>query len=129
MRAVVMTISTSLHWSWNNCISASRNSLDISFAYPPEVPPSSTISTYFIEKIHNLGKFIFLNFRKITSRNSAPMDSTCSFTAGRTSKPLKCKIGVNTAVYTKDRQCLAFFWEESKNPFPFGLFFKISRLT
>lgn len=39
--AVVITISTSLHYLANNFISASINSLDITLAYPPTPAPSS----------------------------------------------------------------------------------------
>lgn len=66
INAVVITISTSLHCSRKSFISASMNSLDISFAYPPAPDPSSSIST---------------------SMNSAPRDCTCSRAAGLVSKP------------------------------------------
>lgn len=67
INAVVMIMSTSLHWSANNVISASMNSLLISFAYPPPPSPSS---------------FTF------TVRNWAPSDSTCSLTDALVSNPL-----------------------------------------
>lgn len=66
IKAVVITISTSRHCSKKSFISASMNSLDISFAYPPAPEPSSSIST---------------------SMNSAPRDWTCSRAAGRVSNP------------------------------------------
>mmetsp|Transcript_64157 Transcript_64157/g.106060 ORF Transcript_64157/g.106060 Transcript_64157/m.106060 type:complete len:286 (-) Transcript_64157:19-876(-) len=64
MSAVVMIMSTSLHWSPISAFSASWYSFDISFAYPPWPSPDSLI---------------------LISRNSAPIDSTCSLQAARTS--------------------------------------------
>ena len=67
IRAVVTIISTSLAYYANNSISAAINSGDISLAYPP--PPSP----------------LSLN---LTSKNSAPSDSTYSLTAALVSNPL-----------------------------------------
>eukprot|EP00982_Pelagococcus_subviridis_P009671 30937-Pelagococcus_subviridis.AAC.29 len=64
MSAVVTTMSHSAHCFANSSISAAMNSGDISFAYPPAPSPLSSSST---------------------SRNSAPMDSTCSLAAALTS--------------------------------------------
>ena len=66
INAVVITMSTSRHCSRKSFISASMNSFDISFAYPPPPEPSSLIST---------------------SINSAPSDWTCSRAADRVSNP------------------------------------------
>lgn len=66
--AVVITISTSSHCFANNFISASMNYLVISFAYPPTPAPDSFSKPF-------------------TSKNYAPRDWTCSFTAGLVSKP------------------------------------------
>lgn len=67
MRAVVIIMSTSLAYLANSSISASINSLDISFAYPPVPSPLSAI---------------------FTSINSAPSDYTYSLTAALVSNPL-----------------------------------------
>mmetsp|Transcript_9199 Transcript_9199/g.13636 ORF Transcript_9199/g.13636 Transcript_9199/m.13636 type:complete len:214 (-) Transcript_9199:697-1338(-) len=65
IRAVVTMMSTSWACSSISAACAFLKSSDISLAYPPEPLPSSLIGT---------------------SRNVAPMDSTCSFVTGRTSK-------------------------------------------
>mmetsp|Transcript_3340 Transcript_3340/g.11581 ORF Transcript_3340/g.11581 Transcript_3340/m.11581 type:complete len:308 (-) Transcript_3340:521-1444(-) len=65
MRAVVMMMSHSFACCLKSSISASRNAWLISLAYPPAPSPSSSMDT---------------------SRNSAPMLSTCSRAALRTSK-------------------------------------------
>lgn len=67
INAVVTIMSTSLAYLANKAISASMNSLDISLAYPPFPSPSSFI---------------------LTVKNSAPSDSTYSFTAALVSKAL-----------------------------------------
>ena len=67
IKAVVTIISTSLAYLANNFISSSINSLDISLAYPPCPSPDSF---------------------NLISKNSAPKDSTYSFTASLVSKPL-----------------------------------------
>ena len=67
IRAVDIKMSTSLHCLANNSISAFIYSGDISLAYPPVPSPDSFIDT---------------------SKNSAPSDCTCSFTAARVSKAL-----------------------------------------
>mmetsp|Transcript_6030 Transcript_6030/g.26641 ORF Transcript_6030/g.26641 Transcript_6030/m.26641 type:complete len:200 (+) Transcript_6030:3310-3909(+) len=65
INAVVTTMSHSSHCLAKSAISAAMNSGDISLAYPPSPSPDSSIET---------------------SKNSAPMDSTCSLAAARTSK-------------------------------------------
>lgn len=50
MRAVVMTISTSLHYLAKSFISASMNSLDMTLAYPPTPAPPSSPSNYNSKK-------------------------------------------------------------------------------
>jgi len=67
MRAVEITISTSLAYFMNKSIWASWNSLDISFAYPPPPSPDSSIDT---------------------SKNEAPTDSAYSLTAALVSNNL-----------------------------------------
>lgn len=67
IKAVVIIISTSLHYYLNKAISAAINSGDISLAYPPYPSPSSVI---------------------LTVKNEAPKDSTYSLTAGLVSKAL-----------------------------------------
>ena len=67
IRAVVIIMSTSLHWSLNNSNSALIYSSLIVFAYPPAPEPSSSISTV---------------------RNSPLKLSTCSFTSGLVSNAL-----------------------------------------
>ena len=61
MSAVVTMMSTSFACAAKSAISASMNSLLITFAYPPSPVPSSSNSS---------------------SRNSAPRDSICSLTTG-----------------------------------------------
>mmetsp|Transcript_2058 Transcript_2058/g.5705 ORF Transcript_2058/g.5705 Transcript_2058/m.5705 type:complete len:225 (-) Transcript_2058:273-947(-) len=65
MRAVVMMALVDLHSSRSIFRAASNHSGDISLAYPPAASPDSSVWT---------------------SRNLAPMDSTCSLAADRTSK-------------------------------------------
>jgi len=95
MRAVVMIISTSRACLANRACSASMNSFDISFPYPPVDSPSSCtkqcyisvnrtswLPEYPVENKTQHKPFLTL---MDTSRNSAPSDSTCSFTEARVS--------------------------------------------
>lgn len=67
IRAVVIIISTSLHYLAKSSISALWNSGDISLAYPPAADPSSST---------------------VTVKNCPPIDSTYSLVAGLVSKHL-----------------------------------------
>ena len=110
IRAVEMMMSTSFACLANNAISASINSFDMTFAYPPAPSPDSwkqefnflrfQWSSHYIhsgnKQVANndifspveLGKWWMRCTLMSTSKNSAPIDWTCSRTASRVSNPL-----------------------------------------